>query len=88
MLPWLVAMLTLTWAGSVGTLPVRGGGVAGLLAGSAAAGYWQFAPRSAGAVERRQLALAPLAGWTASQATTFAGVLRCRCGGARPTCCW
>ncbi len=24
MLPWLVTMLTLTWAGSVGTLPVRG----------------------------------------------------------------
>ena len=48
MLPWLVDMLTLTCAGSVGTLPVRGG-LFGLLAGCAA-GYWQLAPRSAGAL--------------------------------------
>src|SRR6478736_5878407 len=40
-------MLALTCAGSVGTLPVRGG-LTSLLAGSAA-GYWQSAPRSAGA---------------------------------------
>ena len=43
MLPWLVAMLALTWAGSVGTLPVRGG-LTGLVAGPGDAGYWQLAP--------------------------------------------
>src|SRR3979490_1229039 len=48
MLPWLVDLLTLTRAGSVGTLPVRGG-LTGLLALSADAGYWQLAPRLAGA---------------------------------------
>src|SRR6478735_7764392 len=41
-------MLTLTCAGSVGTWPVRGG-LLGLLA-ACAAGYWQFLPRSAGAL--------------------------------------
>gem|GEM_PF-3877051 len=46
MWPWLVTMLTLTCAGSVGTLPVLGG-LAGLVAGSAEGGYWQLAPRSA-----------------------------------------
>ena len=46
MLPWLVTMLALTWAGSVGTLPVRGG-LTCLAAGSGDAGYWQLAPRSA-----------------------------------------
>jgi energy-coupling factor transporter transmembrane protein EcfT len=46
MLPWLVAILALTWAGSVGILPVRGG-LTGLAAGSGDAGYWQLAPRSA-----------------------------------------
>ena len=40
-------MLALTCGGSVGTLPVCGG-LTFLLAASAA-GYWQFAPRSAGA---------------------------------------
>ena len=48
MLPWLVAMLALTWAGSVGTLPVRGR-VVRLARRLRRAGYWQFAPRSAGA---------------------------------------
>src|SRR4029078_964513 len=48
MLPWSVDMLTLTCAGSVGTSPVRGG-LLGLLA-AWAAGYWQFLPRSAGAL--------------------------------------
>ena len=43
MLPWLVAMLALTWAGSVGILPVRGG-LTGLAAVSCDAGYWQLAP--------------------------------------------
>ena len=43
-LPWLVAMLALTVAGSVGTLPVRGG-LTGLAAGSCGvAWYWQLAP--------------------------------------------
>ena len=46
MWPWLVTMLTLTCAGSVGTLPVLGG-FAGLAACSADGGYWQLAPRSA-----------------------------------------
>src|SRR3984885_6343347 len=32
-LPWLVALLALSWAGSVGTLPLRGG-LTGLAAGS------------------------------------------------------
>src|SRR4051812_37869440 len=41
-------MLALTCAGSVGTLPVRGG-LTGLLAVSADAGYWQFSPNPAGA---------------------------------------
>jgi hypothetical protein len=41
-------MLTLICAGSVGTFPVRGG-LFGLLA-ACAAGYWQSAPRSAGAL--------------------------------------
>jgi hypothetical protein len=40
-------MLALTWAGSVGTRPDRGG-VTGLAAGSLLAGYVQFAPKSAG----------------------------------------
>ena len=44
--PWLVSMLALTCAGSVGTLPVRGGFTC-LLAGSADAGYG--GTRSAGA---------------------------------------
>src|SRR6516165_8118774 len=39
-------MLALTWAGSVGILPVRGG-LTGLAAGSDDAGYWQLAPRLA-----------------------------------------
>src|ERR1700731_4188022 len=39
-------MLALTWAGSVGTLPVRGG-LTGLAAWSDDAGYWQLAPRLA-----------------------------------------
>lgn len=38
MWPWLVTMLTLTCAGSVGTLPVRGG-LTCLAAGSGVAGY-------------------------------------------------
>ena len=50
MLPWFVDMLALTCAGSVGTLPVRGG-LIGLLALSADAGYWQLAPRLAGAAK-------------------------------------
>ncbi len=50
MLPWLVDMLALTCAGSVGTLPVRGG-LTGLLAFSGDAGYWQLPPRLAGAAE-------------------------------------
>jgi len=41
-------MLALICAGSVGTLPVRGG-LFGLLAFSVDAGYWQLAPRLAGA---------------------------------------
>jgi hypothetical protein len=41
-------MLTLTSAGSVGTLPARGG-LFGLLAFSAVGWYWQFSPRPAGA---------------------------------------
>src|ERR1700727_2286087 len=49
MCAWLVTMLALTWAGSVGTLPVRGG-LTGLDAGCADAGYWQLAPRSADAL--------------------------------------
>ena len=40
-------MLALTTAGSVGTRPVLGG-VAGLLAGSVVAGYWQLEPSVAG----------------------------------------
>ena len=48
MFPWLVAMLALTCAGSVGTLPVRGA-LFGLLAFSCDAGYWQLPPRLAGA---------------------------------------
>ena len=47
MLPRLVVMLALTSAGSVGTRPVRGG-LAGLLAGSVVAGYWQLDPSVAG----------------------------------------
>ena len=44
-------MLALTCAGSVGTLPVRGG-LFGLLAFSPVdAGYWQLAPRLAGAAK-------------------------------------
>src|ERR1700758_1961108 len=39
-------MLALTWAGSVGILPVRGG-LTGLAAGSGDDGYWQLAPKSA-----------------------------------------
>src|SRR6516164_10602571 len=39
-------MLALTWAGSVGTLPVRGD-LTGLAAESDDAGYWQLAPRLA-----------------------------------------
>ena len=42
-------MLALICAGSVGTLPVRGG-LFGLLAFSAG-GYWQLAPRLAGAAK-------------------------------------
>src|SRR5271167_1335876 len=38
-------MLTLTCAGSVGTLPCLGGFTC-LAAGSGAGGYWQLAPRS------------------------------------------
>ena len=60
MLPWLVDMLALTCAGSVGTLPVRGG-LFGLLAGWAA-GYWQLAPRSAGALNAGSWPLAAGAG--------------------------
>src|ERR1700742_3255478 len=45
-LPWLVDMLALIVAGSVGILPVRGG-LTGLVAGSFDAGYWQSAPRFA-----------------------------------------
>src|SRR6476661_418930 len=41
-------MLALTWAGSVGTLPVRGA-LMGLLAACADAGYWQSPPNPAGA---------------------------------------
>src|SRR5262249_13211806 len=44
MLPWLVAMLALTWAGSVGIFPVCVGGLTGLAAGSGAGGDWQLAP--------------------------------------------
>ena len=55
MLPWLVLMLALTCGGSVGTLPVRGG-LTFLLAASAA-GYWQFAPRSAGAANGGELSV-------------------------------
>ena len=40
-------MPALTNAGSVGTRPVRGG-LAGLLAGSVVAGYWQLDPSVAG----------------------------------------
>ena len=47
MLPRLVVMLARTIAGSVGTLPVRGG-LTGLLAGSVVAGYWQLDPTLAG----------------------------------------
>ena len=47
-LPWLVSMLALTVAGSVGTLPARGGST-GLLAGSGDLAYWQLLPRPAGA---------------------------------------
>src|SRR5215218_8423476 len=43
-------MLALTCAGSVGTLPDRGG-LTGLLAFSWDAGYWQLSPRPAGAVK-------------------------------------
>src|SRR3954454_21646719 len=53
-------MLTLTCAGSVGTLPVRGG-LTGLLAFSAA-GYWQWAPGSAGAANGGSPPGAPGAG--------------------------
>src|SRR4029078_8840290 len=60
MLPWSVDMLTLTSAGSVGTSPVRGG-LLGLLA-AWAAGYWQFLPRSAGALNAGSCALAAGAG--------------------------
>ena len=45
--PRLVVMLALMNAGSVGTRPVRGG-LAGLLAGSVVAGYWQLDPSVAG----------------------------------------
>src|SRR3954462_6946367 len=60
MLPWSVDMLTLTSAGSVGTSPVRGG-LLGLLA-AWAAGYWQFLPRSAGALNAGSCPLAGGAG--------------------------
>src|SRR5277367_5096666 len=43
-------MLTLTCAGSVGTLPCLGGFTC-LAAGSADGGYWQLAPRSAVALK-------------------------------------
>src|SRR6202142_506039 len=43
-------MLTLIWAGSVGTLPFLGGFTC-LAAGSGDGGYWQLAPRSAGALK-------------------------------------
>nr|CRL81907.1 hypothetical protein CPGR_05123 [Mycolicibacter nonchromogenicus] len=46
--PWSVIIDTLTSAGSVGTLPDRGGST-GLLAGRAF-GYWQSAPSSGDAV--------------------------------------
>ena len=46
--PWLVVMLMLMFAGSVGTFPAFGGAT-GLAAGSfGVAWYWQLAPRSAG----------------------------------------
>ena len=45
--PKLVEMVALICAGSVDTLPDRGG-LTGLVTGSGADGYWQLAPRSAG----------------------------------------
>src|SRR5688572_1671113 len=55
-------MLALTSAGSVGTLPVRGGSTC-LLAASAA-GYWQSAPRSAGAAKAGSGGVSPVSGVT------------------------
>src|ERR1700744_2232672 len=46
MRPWLVTMLALTCAGSVGILPVRGG-LTGLAAESEDAGYLQLVPSPA-----------------------------------------
>ncbi len=52
--PWFVSMLALTCAGSVGTLPVRGG-LTSLLALSGVAAYWQSSPRPAGAANAGSL---------------------------------
>ncbi|CNW52335.1 Uncharacterised protein [Mycobacterium tuberculosis] len=84
MLPWLVTMLTLTWAGSVGTLPVRGN-LTGLTALSGDGGYWQLAPRLAdglnggsggavaacgGLVEAESVGVADVVLWWSSLLTT------------------
>ena len=62
MLPCEVVRLALISAGSVGTLPVRGG-LFFLLAGSpGVAGYWQSAPRLAGATNGGRAA-PPGGGW-------------------------
>ena len=53
-------MLALTWAGSVGTSPVRGGLFA--LLASCAAGYWQFCPSPSGAVNCGRAATWPGSG--------------------------
>ena len=60
MWPWLVTMLT-HWAGSVGTLPVRGG-LTGLTALSGDAGYWQLAPTLADAWNGGSGATGPVSG--------------------------
>jgi len=51
MLPWFVVMLALTCGGSVGTLPVRGGLFCLLAFSPVDGGYWQLAPRPAGAAK-------------------------------------
>src|SRR5271157_2588721 len=58
-------MLALTWAGSVGTLPVRGG-LTGLAAGSGDAGYWQLAPRLADGLNGGNGATGPVCGVVAA----------------------
>src|SRR3954447_4310363 len=65
-------MLTLTWAGSVGTFPARGG-LFGLLAASAA-GYWQLAPRSAGALKAGSWP-APVGAGSVGEAESLGGVV-------------